>query len=554
MANLKNTVFSGTQFRLPAGNSADRPGSPEAREIRFNTESGKLEQYRPDVGDWLPSNNTGVIATGGDSVYDVDAEGTRYRVHIFTSIGTSSFDVQQSGEVEYFVVAGGGGGGRGDDFTGGGGGGGAGGLLHGILSPAQQSYSIVVGSGGSERSNGSDSSVFGVTSTGGGGGNGGSGGSGAGAFRQKGIGSGITGQGNGGGNSGNTSSLRGGGGAGGGAGSPGQNGNGDSGGNGGLGKSANLTGYSTFYAGGGGGGKDASGQYGFGGLGGGGDSHDDSTGLSAEDGVNGTGGGGGGSSSDVGGNSNAQPAGRGGDGIVIIRYPLRQDNSITAEGSVVNDGLVLDLDFAKPTVYNGSGSIVTDSRLNGIEGTVLGTTNIKNNRTQNSNFRFNGSGSNIDLGNPAAFDRQFEEITIEFITKRTGNGGVIYSCELVKNGSFYVRLDEPNRFQFRTWHTVSGGSGNETFGSFNYDQWYHMVVTWDGSFKRGYLNGSKIGPDFSQSGALVNSGSNLIIGARGSSPDRGIEGNIGLCRVYDKALTGSEIQQNFEVLRWRFGL
>ena len=44
MANLKNTVFSGDQFRLPVGDTAARPGSPDGREIRFNTETGKLEQ------------------------------------------------------------------------------------------------------------------------------------------------------------------------------------------------------------------------------------------------------------------------------------------------------------------------------------------------------------------------------------------------------------------------------------------------------------------------------------------------------------------------------
>ena len=98
----------------------------------------------------------GITATGGDSVFDISFDGIRYRVHVFTTVGTSSFIVTDSGSglhpaglgasntVEYLVIAGGGGGG----CRGAAGGGGGGGMLEGSTPVTIQTYPIVVGAGG----------------------------------------------------------------------------------------------------------------------------------------------------------------------------------------------------------------------------------------------------------------------------------------------------------------------------------------------------------------------------------------------------------------------
>lgn len=136
-----------------------------------------------------------VLATGG-LVEDVDG----YRYHTFTSSGT--LEITDGGEgsfVEYLLVAGGGGGAT--DYEVGGGGGG-GGLVSGILNNVNVSdtYPILIGAGGSRGSgidetntgggsngtNGENTTAFGLTAIGGGAGatrgnNGLSGGSGGGA-------------------------------------------------------------------------------------------------------------------------------------------------------------------------------------------------------------------------------------------------------------------------------------------------------------------------------------------------------------------------------------
>ena len=316
-------------------------------------------------------------ATGG-SVSDVNIDGREYRVHTFTSVGTSTFEVTKvggfdGGAVDVLIVAGGGSGAGGL-----GAGGGAGGMIDSttdssITKPVMeaQSYTVIVGNGGAGRlggsgqpgpagNNGQDSSFAGLVAIGGGyaghhrevrsGGNAGGSGGGAGpgddgpniltggAALQPSSASG--GYGNRGGNSppqGSNYPSGGGGGAGErGQETTNQRGSGQRGGNG---LQSNIDGNNFYYAGGGGGSEyDEAQGAGNGGLGGGG-------GGSTRNGTPGTGGAGrnpggngargngtrggnGGANTGGGGGGSTWDDSRGGDGgsgIVIIRYPLEPE-------------------------------------------------------------------------------------------------------------------------------------------------------------------------------------------------------------------------------------
>ena len=230
-----------------------------------------------------------IQATGG-SISDVNISGVDYRVHSFTSTGTSTFSVQNigtNGQVEVLIVAGGG---SGSGSTSGGGG--AGGLLQQTVSIAPQNYSVVVGAGGAAPAtqvfgnNGQNSSAFNLTAVGGGRGGGtsgssqanpNSGGSGGGGGRYDNRGScagasGTSGQGNSGGSCFNDTNP---GGGGGGAGGAGGNATSSQSGNGGPGLSINFDGTTKFYAAGGGGGSSGTRGTGGSGIGGNGASNGD---------------------------------------------------------------------------------------------------------------------------------------------------------------------------------------------------------------------------------------------------------------------------------------
>ncbi len=282
-------------------------------------------------------------AVGGTET-TITQDGKIYRVHSFTQVGTSTLQVVRGGEVEYLVVAGGGEGANAvtDQTFENGGGGGAGGFREGSADVAVQSYSVVVGAGGSTGTggttspgtgpaNGSPSSALGIESAGGGRGGmrdiavqaGGSGGGncsfnsplGEASSTQPGAAGNIPAvspsQGNNGGSGNGTSGGNAGAGGGGGAGGVGGNGTSTVGGNGGAGKQSSITGTNVFYSAGGGGSGSTAGS---GGSGIGGNASNSGGGSP---GAQNTGSGGGGA---FGGTNTS--GGSGGSGIVIIRYRI----------------------------------------------------------------------------------------------------------------------------------------------------------------------------------------------------------------------------------------
>jgi hypothetical protein len=334
-------------IHLPRGTSAQRPTNPIGGMIRYNTDFNSVEWYNGNTLSW--NSLIGVIATGG-TITEITQNDINYRVHTFTTVGTSQFQVLIGGKIEYLVIAGGGGAQGGTS-----GGGGAGGYRCSVpgessgggvsaespLGIPSGTYNIIVGAGGSggsgpandltEGTNGGDSVFYTITSIGGGRGGGfidagsidispGIGGSGGGGQNYQNPvtngANGTVGQGFKGGDPASqeatgSSHPAGGGGGAGGAGTqagaqPGQ-------GDGGIGVQSNIDGVLTYRGGGGGGG--ASGRNNPGGLGGGGEGANGS-GL-AGNGVSNTGGGGGGGWTYASGFGGA-----GGSGIVIIRYKI----------------------------------------------------------------------------------------------------------------------------------------------------------------------------------------------------------------------------------------
>ena len=139
------------------------PSEPGTHSISINGQKIKVKVINPNI---VPESSGGQVST-------VTVDGNDYRIHEFKNIGTNSFSVNNSTQVDVLIV--GGGGGSGYDQSGGGG---AGGLIYKEnFSIESKEHTIKVGAGGTRRtgsqgegSSGGDSSAFGLEALGGGGG------------------------------------------------------------------------------------------------------------------------------------------------------------------------------------------------------------------------------------------------------------------------------------------------------------------------------------------------------------------------------------------------
>lgn len=460
--------------------------------------------------------------------------------------GTTGFP----GQVEYLIVAGGGGGGGGaSSGLRSGGGGGGGGVLTGFINVTPQSYAIVValGGGGGAADNpgsaGQNSLAFGLIALGGGGGGGinsgattgGSGGGGSGQIETPAAG--TTGQGTTGGSGISTTPFSGGGGGGSNTAGQGPLGNGA----GGNGISSSITGTAVFYAGGGGGGNSVTGggRSGQGSTGNGG-GLGGSLGSAGTAAAANTGGGGGGGGGQI---STAFAGGAGGSGIVIVRYPGAQQ---ATGGTVVTAGGYTTHTFTTSGVF--APLTWSDVSGNGQSATLI-----------------NGPSYNSSNDGSIVFDGVDDYVQTTAVVLPTANNAPFTLeafCLTTSTTSYQTVLGTAGTFSqigfLGTTFTAgrNGGGGNNllsSLASVSTNTWYQLCMTYDGTTASFYLNGS-----FLSSGNIGSNGASngvTVLGTytAGSAQER-LTGRVAIARVYNRAITAAEVNQNFQALRGRFGI
>jgi hypothetical protein len=102
------------------------------------------------------------------------------------------------------------------------------------------------------------------------------------------------------------------------------------------------------------------------------------------------------------------------------------------------------------------------------------------------------------------------------------------------------------------WYSHSPEGYHETVGSTSRSTWNHWVAAWDYNSGRifQYKNGLTSGNAATQGDATP--GQNITIGRE--SEGRQFSGGIAVVRIYNRALSGDEVFQNFTAEKNRFGI
>jgi len=223
--------------------------------------------------------------------------------------------------------------------------------------------------------------------------------------------------------------------------------------------------------------------------------------------------------------------------------------------SIVTDGLVVHLDAGNSASYPGSGATWFDLITNSNNGTISGATYDSAN---GGSLSFDGMNDGVSVPGTNLSLNQMTISSWNYSTNYNQNG---FMFEKTTNGtvntqySLFYNATGNNAIYYRTFGLSSQDLfvDTTTAGVVN-NQWNNIVATFDGSQKKIYVNGVLRATQNVTGTVTQNSTGLAYIGIYGNFGGYPFNGNIASTQIYNKALTASEITQNFDALKGRYGL
>ena len=224
---------------------------------------------------------------------------------------------------------------------------------------------------------------------------------------------------------------------------------------------------------------------------------------------------------------------------------------------IVTDGLSVYLDTANPRCYSGSG-ITVNGLVGGIGGTLVNGIGFSS--QNNGSFFYDGSDDylrlptnffNPDSGSPFTVSVWF----------KTGTSGMIFGQEngpTPGTGSGWVPaiyVDTNGKLRTSCFY---GGNTSQSVStiSVNDNLWHQITVTFESSSQKSYLDGilfdtlSKTQQNYSATYYYY-----LGSGKNTSWPNAGnmtLSGNISNFMFYNRALSATEVLQNYNATKGRY--
>lgn len=214
--------------------------------------------------------------------------------------------------------------------------------------------------------------------------------------------------------------------------------------------------------------------------------------------------------------------------------------------SIIVDGLIYALDAANTRSYSGSG-ITANSLTGGTGSTLVNGTGFSS--SNNGSFFFDGTNDFILKPADSLFDFGTGNFTISsWIKTSTTSYTTIFGLDDTGNGSgIYIYTNAGNGVM-RTWVANASYNGSIVISD---GSWKLVTVVRSSGIVYQYVDTNMSG-SFSAVGSILTN-QRMTVGrvTDGSYP---FLGNISNTLVYNRALSATEIRQNFNATKGRFGL
>jgi hypothetical protein len=223
---------------------------------------------------------------------------------------------------------------------------------------------------------------------------------------------------------------------------------------------------------------------------------------------------------------------------------------VFADPALVTSGLVLDLDASNASSYPGSGTTWTDLSGNSNTGTLTNGPTFSS--ANGGSIVFDGTNDYV-----SSFPTQISGVGSKTVSawikiNKTSRVGLAGTRSAVGTDGWVFTVNRTTYGNLTYFHT--GGSELQVAAGIITNTWYNVCVTYNLASTTVilYLNGAQIGSPSTSFTAITPSSFNGVVGDEHLSTPFG--GNIAQTLIYNRALSASEVLQNYNVTKTRFGL
>ena len=236
---------------------------------------------------------------------------------------------------------------------------------------------------------------------------------------------------------------------------------------------------------------------------------------------------------------------------VLQNYNATKNRFIKVLPPVNDASLVLNLDAGSRASYVGVGTSWYDLSGNNLNGTLINGPTFSGTGVSSS-IVFDRTNDYVSVADNSLLNT-FSAMTLEIIVKYTTTNDQIFVQKWNYSGGSQGYTIELYANEIAAACYTGTNYLRVAVSSYPVNNVYHMVLTLSGTTQTLYINGASVSSN--SSGAVPSlTGTALTIGNRSNLTGTYFGGNVYLTKFYNRALTASEILQNFNAYRTRYGI
>jgi hypothetical protein len=210
---------------------------------------------------------------------------------------------------------------------------------------------------------------------------------------------------------------------------------------------------------------------------------------------------------------------------------------------IIQNGLILDVDAAVPRSYSGTG-LTANGLIGGIGGTLVNGTGFGT--TNNGFFIFDGTNDYINFGNSSTLQQSTGSLSAWTKTSSPGSG---YRGIIAKQGAYGLFYTDSVLVAY-DWAADTPRSTGINIAD---NTWKNVVLTYQSGVSNGtriYINGVSV---LTFTITIQSQVANLFGGAEANA-NQFASCQISSFKMHNRVLTASEVLQNYNATKRRYGL